>query len=431
MKFTSKSLQNAGIYFFANVLNAAIPFLLLPILTRVLSPAEYGTIAMFTVVMSIANAFTGMSVHGAISVRYFQLDKRALAEYIGVCFGILAISTTVVSAVTVGLGTWLNALTNLSTPWLMAAVAMSGLQFVVNIRLALWQAMGNARRYGTFQVGLSGANVGASLVLVLIAGLAWQGRVLGQALSLVSFALIGVYLLYRESYIVFTRHEWHVRSKDILQFGMPLIPHVVGGLLISYGGQMIVTHRFGVAETGFYAVGLQIGNAMVLVSDAFSKVYGPWLYRELNGATEQRKTLIVGVTYAVALAFIALSALAALVVQMLLGLVVGERFAGATDVATLIAIGNGIGGIYFALSNFFFFTSKTKFIPIVTVISGITSLAAMWVLSTYWGLLGVAAGFVVGQVLMVILAWTLSHYIYPMPWLQFRPALHALKQRRA
>ena len=38
---------NAAIYTLANVTNSAIPFLLLPVLTRVLSPEEYGLVTIF------------------------------------------------------------------------------------------------------------------------------------------------------------------------------------------------------------------------------------------------------------------------------------------------------------------------------------------------------------------------------------------------
>ncbi|MCV5446120.1 oligosaccharide flippase family protein, partial [Escherichia coli] len=40
-------LKNSSIYLAANILNAAIPFILIPILTRYLTIEEYGQIAMF------------------------------------------------------------------------------------------------------------------------------------------------------------------------------------------------------------------------------------------------------------------------------------------------------------------------------------------------------------------------------------------------
>ncbi|MGJ3660750.1 oligosaccharide flippase family protein, partial [Shigella boydii] len=39
--------KNSSIYLISNIFNALIPFILLPILTRNLTPYEYGQIAMF------------------------------------------------------------------------------------------------------------------------------------------------------------------------------------------------------------------------------------------------------------------------------------------------------------------------------------------------------------------------------------------------
>lgn len=44
-----KLLRGASVYLTSNILNSAIPFLLLPILTRYLSTEEYGKIAMFQI----------------------------------------------------------------------------------------------------------------------------------------------------------------------------------------------------------------------------------------------------------------------------------------------------------------------------------------------------------------------------------------------
>ncbi|MDP2230729.1 hypothetical protein [Methylotenera sp.] len=54
---------------FANVLNGVMPFLLLPILTIVFMPEEYGLVTLISAVIAIIGAFTGLSV---LSVKYFD-----------------------------------------------------------------------------------------------------------------------------------------------------------------------------------------------------------------------------------------------------------------------------------------------------------------------------------------------------------------------
>jgi O-antigen/teichoic acid export membrane protein len=186
----SKLFGNAAIYLVANILNAGIPFLLLPILTRVLTPTDYGTVAMFGIVLSVLGAFTGLSVHGAIGVRYFQLEKEELAEYVGTCIGILVISTSVLFLLIALYGSWLAEISGVPSDWLLVAVVLSGFQFLGNIRLSLWQVSGAAKKYGVFQITQSLFNAAFSLILILAVGMAWEGRVLGQSAAVMLF---GVY----------------------------------------------------------------------------------------------------------------------------------------------------------------------------------------------------------------------------------------------
>src|SRR5688572_13090559 len=233
-----------------------MPLLLLPVLTRELSPPDYGVVAMFGIFLSIFGAFTGLSVHGAIGVRYFQLDSRALAEYVGSCIIILVIATAAMLLVVTALGTELERVSGVPTAWLLVAVVISGLQVLGAIRLSLWQAAKQAAKYGAFQISQSLLNGGLSLLLVLAAGLGWRGRVLGQVAAIALFSVVAFCLL-RVDGLVAKSRAWREQSRDAIKFGVPLIPHVLGALATATAGQTIVMNMFGAAETGLYVVGAQ------------------------------------------------------------------------------------------------------------------------------------------------------------------------------
>ncbi|MEW0490716.1 oligosaccharide flippase family protein, partial [Escherichia coli] len=57
--------KNSSIYLISNIFNALIPFILLPILTRNLTPYEYGQIAMFQTLVSGLASLTGLNTVGA------------------------------------------------------------------------------------------------------------------------------------------------------------------------------------------------------------------------------------------------------------------------------------------------------------------------------------------------------------------------------
>src|SRR5690606_21568052 len=104
--------------------NASIPFMMLPILTRFLTPEQYGEVAMYQTWIGALNAVLGLSLHGAAVRKFYDADLRAgeLAEFIGACFQILLISNILVTCFVLSLNAHLSQLTGLKTVWLLAGI---------------------------------------------------------------------------------------------------------------------------------------------------------------------------------------------------------------------------------------------------------------------------------------------------------------------
>lgn len=417
MKLRSKLFGNAAIYLGANILNAGIPFLLLPILTRVLTPADYGTVAMFGIVLSVLGAFTGLSVHGAIGVRYFQLEKKALAEYVGACVGILVTSTAVLFLLVAVFGSWLAVVSGVPSDWLLVAVVLSGFQFLGNIRLAIWQVSGEAKKYGAFQITQSLLNAAVSLVLILMVGMAWEGRVLGQAVAVMLFGIIALWWLLKDGLMRLSK-GWRAHSRDALKFGVPLIPHVIGGLLIVAADRFVIVRLLDVAQAGIYMVALQVGQALGLMTESFNKAYAPWLMKNLSKPTEALRITIVRGTYLYFVLVLGAATVFGLLAPLFLGFLVGESFRAAGGLVIYIALGFAFGGCYFMVTNYVFFESKTKVLAFVTLVSGLVNIPLMFILVGYSGITGAGQAFMLTNALSFIGTWWLAQKLHPMPWLK-------------
>lgn len=413
---------DATVYLGANILNAGIPFLLLPILTRVLSPADYGTVAIFGIMLSVFGAFTGLSVHGAIGVRYFQLERGQLAQYVGACTGILLFSTAIVGLLIVIGGNWLAQVSGIPEIWLLVAVVLSGILFLINIRLSLWQVSGKARQYGAFQVCQGISNGALSLLFVLAYGMAWEGRVSAQVIAGAIFGSIALYCLIREREIAqpqFARRD----VTDALRFGMPLIPHVLGGLVIVSSDRLIITNMMSVDAAGVYTVSMQFGMILGLIADAFVKVYGPWLYKQLKIETSESRLRVVGATYFIWIGFLVVALVLTELSEVFLPYLVGKDFIGAGDYVGWFFIGQAFSGMYYSVAGFFFFSSKTSIVSIVTISAGAVSILSTLALVGSYGLAGASISYAAAHGVCFVIAWILSQRVSPMPWRECRSAI--------
>jgi O-antigen/teichoic acid export membrane protein len=170
---------------------------------------------------------------------------------------------------------------------------------------------------------------------------------------------------------------------------------------------------------------------MGLISDAFAKSYGPWMYEKLRDDSVAGRHFIVGVTYYIFFVFLVFSTIASIGIFIIFPYIVGDDFLRAKYLTTFFIFGNGFVGMYYAVAGFFFYSSKTKFVSIVTISSGIISILAMWYFGQWLGLKGVALGYFFSQVILFLLAWFVSSLVYPMPWLQIRYALAAVSSAQS
>jgi O-antigen/teichoic acid export membrane protein len=413
-----KALGSAGIYLGANLVNAGIPFLLIPVLTRVLSPADYSLVAIFTVSLAVFGAFTGLSLHGSVGARFFKLPPAEFSRFVSAGMGLVCLSTTVVIAIVVLAGSQLERVTGLSLPWILAAVVGSSLLAMSNVRLAVWQVSGNAARFATFQICQSLLNAGMTLVFVFLLALKWEGRIAGQLLAIGVFAAIAVLLLWREGLVV-RIESFRQHSVAVLRFGLPLVPHVIGAMLIAGGGQVLVANTLGPTEAGLYVIAMQFGAAFGVCAEAFGRAYQPWLFSRLQDGGEKSELLIVGVSCSVFGGFLVVAGIGAVVAYVMFPLIVGSQFEAARPLLFSFFAGAGFQGMYLAISGIFFYFEKTKYLAMVTVGSGVACLFAMWALGSRFGLAGFAVAFAFSQLLTFVFALLVARRIRPLPWKRF------------
>jgi O-antigen/teichoic acid export membrane protein len=407
-------LGPALIYVVANVLTAAIPLLLLPLFTRVLSPEDYGRIAMFGVVVQLLGALAGLSVHGAIGVRFFDRDTMDFPRFVGSCLAVLAGSLLLVLAIVALTLPLLETFTKLPGPWLLVAVAVSGANFVVQSQLAIFQSAGQPIRFGALRLTQAALDLGLSLVLVLGLGLAWQGRAAGVAIAAAAAAALALAMMRSGGWLRLPGTRDYARQA--IKFGLPLVPHAIGGLLIASVDRFMISNILDVGSAGIYLVAVQIGLVLNLVTDAGNRAFAPWLMRSLKQRDADLDLAVVRLTYVGFGVLLALGLVMGLAAPALLSVLVGEQFRSAGPVVIYVTVGQAFGGMYYLVTNYVFFAGKTGKLAAVSLTSGLFNVGLSYVLLTTRGLEGAAQAFMAAQLLLFVGTWWLASLTHPMPW---------------
>ena len=408
-------LGPASVYMLANVLRAVVPFALLPILTRYLTPEEYGFVAMFQVLVGFIGPLVGLNVHGAVQRRYYDRDGTDLPAYIGSSLAILFGSASAVAAALLVVGPWIGNLASLPTAWIWGVLVTALFQFLVQIRLVMWQSQVRPWLYGTFQVLLTVFDLAVSLWLVVRLGWGWEGRVTGMIVTYGVFGSLGLGMLAWDGWI-----KWRPRRdymRNALQFGVPLVPHMFAAFALTATDQLFITNMLGVDDTGIYLVASQAAGAIGLMAVSANKAWTPWIFERL-GRTEESLGSVVRV---MCMAFFVIAAgvlILSVAAPLLLSVYVGKSFQSASQYISLLAIGQGFQAAYLVIVGVLFYAERTKVLASVTLATAALNAALNYPLILAFGMAGASLATALSFAVKFTAVLFAVRTLYPLPWLQ-------------
>jgi O-antigen/teichoic acid export membrane protein len=408
-------LKSGATYAIGNATSAAVPFLLLPLLTRMFGPAEYARIVNFGLLVTFCTAFAGLNMHAALGVVRFQRPESEVPAFTGNALALIGLSTATVTAIVALLAAVFPALFGgLGAGWAALAVVTAGSNVVQMSRLVMWQSQHRAAANVTLQVFTSMLNVSLSLVAVLLLGFGGDGRNGAIAVASIASACIafGHFVLSRE--VEFSIDRRHVRT--LLVFGAPLIVHTVAAVVMSSADRWTVSAKLGPAELGVYGAGAQLGMVMSLIADAFVKAYSPWLYGKLASNEPADRRYAVGAIYTAMPAFVVLAAVVGVGMVWLSAMLLGERYRAATAVLPWFMLGGAFTGIYVCTSVLFFFSGRTALLAAATSSAAVLGSLVTWILVSNFGVRGASMGFASTQAMLAIFTTALAMRSFDLPW---------------
>ena len=415
----SSLFKSAFVYGLASAFNGALPFLLLPVLTRYLTPDDYGMVTIFTTLISFFNVFIGLNVHGAVFNKYFFYKENKdlnFGEYISSALIILFSAGAAVLLLTLLAANHLVSIIELPSSWIIIACTTPIFQYFILIQLAIYQASQNAKSYAKLLIFQSFLNVCLSLLFVISFAYGWHGRVMGIMSALYITGFISLILLCRKFSIKPNFRKEHITN--ILKFGVPLVPHTLGAILISLADRFIITHVATVKDAGLYQAGLQVSMIIMFFTESFNKAYSPWLYSSLQKKSAELNVKIVRFTYLYFVGILLVAALINFIPEKLLVYVLGTKFLESQNYILWSSFAYAFNGMYLMVCNYIFYSEQTKYLAFITLPAGLINIGLSYYLTSKIGVIGASISMAISYALMFLLTWHRSAKLVQMPWLE-------------
>ncbi len=191
-----KLVHAGAVYALANITSAGVPFLMLPILTRALTPAQYGEVVSFYMLVAVCSSVAGLGLHGAVGVRWLDPSKGDPRRYTGSALLLVGVTTTLAAALSAMLAPRFGI--GLSPGLCSLAAVVAGAATLQGTRFAVWQSRERPLPAAMLQVSSAALNITLSLLGVLALRLGGTGRIVGALVASVLVAAISFLLLLRD-----------------------------------------------------------------------------------------------------------------------------------------------------------------------------------------------------------------------------------------
>jgi O-antigen/teichoic acid export membrane protein len=419
-------VRSGAIYGAANVLSAAVPFLLLPVLTRALSPQQYGEVISFYLLVAVCGAVAGLGLHSAVGVRWLDRGAGDPGSYTGSAI-VLVLLTTFVSALLAAIAAPRIGI-ELSPGLCALAAVVAGANVLQSMRFAVWQSHERPFPAAMLQVALAVLNVGLSLMAVLMLHLGGRGRILGAAAASAVMAIVSIASMVYDG--AATTASWR-DLRALLRFGVPLTPHTLAATLLGNADRFAVASHLGAASLGVYGTATQLGSVIGVLADACTKAYSPTVYRWLSQRSARSRLRVVAVAYLSIPVWLVLAGALWFGFMLAAPLLLGSAYRSASVLALWFLLGGALNAIYLNIAGLFFFTGRTEWISVASVGASVLALLVASPAVVRFGVNGGGATYFLSQFALLLAAFALARRIAPMPWARPRLALRVLFNRQS
>jgi O-antigen/teichoic acid export membrane protein len=386
-----KLLRNGVIYTLGNSLTALLPLLLLPLLTKSLTPLEYSEISVFQIYIFILTPLVGLESVSAVSRAYFERDVQ-LSEYINTAF-LLVVGSGLAIALLILLSMLADLKFGVSSRLALLAVAYCVLLYPFSVLANLKINEGKPFDYVLLNLLFFTANV--LLVVILFFKMNRHDATLRIGPMLGASFICGVLALH----VLFLRGYLSIKPgfkclKKIGRYSAPLVVHAFAGALLGSGPILVMKAMGEEVQIGYYSIALTFGSLISILAVGLNKAVAPWL---LDAYEHDRRVLIryrrmgTFASLGVLLIFPIYLLLESTVVD-LLGYVIDTRYLEYRFHMKWVVIGFLLNAIYLIFVNILFCWKATASLAAFTVVSAALGLSVSFVAATHWGVQSVGAG---------------------------------------
>jgi O-antigen/teichoic acid export membrane protein len=398
-------------YTAASILSKVIAVALLPLYTRYLSPADYGTAEVLFAAVVAASIVIRLGVIEAV-LRFYYKAGEDPARVVSTSFATLFWASTAAALVALPFAGQISEALLVRPAPDLARIAIGGL-WVLTLHeylLTLFRLEERARAF--FAVTIANVLVAIALTVVLVVGAdeGARGLLLGSYASGAAFVL-GLIVVHRRRLSLWIDRALLGR---LIRFGLPTMPAELSLYALNFADRIIIFRTLGATEAGLYSVAVKFAQAVNVLVRGFQLAWPPLAY-SIRDDGDARRTYAAVVTWFVAgCAFVVIGMW--LFSRWIVRALAAPKFFESYEAIGLISTAVTLYALYMVLVVILGRTGRTEFNFPATIAALAVNVALNLLLVPSMGIVGAGIALVASYLVVLALMYGFTQRLFPVPY---------------
>jgi O-antigen/teichoic acid export membrane protein len=419
MKEHLKNLsKHSFVYTAANMLTKAVGIFLIPVYVRYLTQEEYGIISLLAPVGTVLLTLFDFGQKATFTRFFFDYpdksdeQKELLGNIVIVNLFLMLLGCAVLFVW--GQSLFDKFIGNVAFyPFIVLTIGTSVTQVLFELKLSVFRSRNQSWQYGMYSFTRFLFIVLLTIIMVVIYKMGAKGKLLSEFLVTLFYMVITLYLLLKD--IKFNINFDIIKS--VFHYSMPLMPHIISGVLMGLVAKYFINLYHGLALTGIYNIAFLLSSVMSIIVLSINQVWSPVFFKMAHENEPEANRVFVRLTtyYYCFVGFFGLMII--FFSKEFVMLFATKEYMSSIDVMPALTMSAFFNGLYFTVSSkVYFVKSAIRLLPIASIIGLVVNILFSWLLVPSMGMAGAAWATLGANFAIFAITYYLSQKYFYMPY---------------
>lgn len=407
MSSNNKKALTAGTwYVISNFMIKAIALLTTPIITRLLTPEDYGLSTTYLSVFNIITIIGTLDLYSSVQIANFDFEDNELDSFMSSILGLSSLSVFLLYMV-------VRIFPEFSLQMMGLDLNLIGFLFLnvllTNAYTLLQTKHRSQLKYKKFVLMSVFVSILSPIISIILINRMeenlYLGRIVGNALPqmILSIFIFG-YIIFKGK-TLFNKVYWNYA----LKISIPLIPHHLSGSILSQSDRIMINNLVGATQVGLYSLAYSYSTILQVLWTSFNQAWVPWFYGKMKEQKyEEIKYFVKPYSILFSLFYMGMVGLGPEAIQ-----VFGpSQYQSGMWIVPPVLLGIFFQFLYSLYVNIEFYLKKTQYIAIGTFIAAGVNIVLNFIFIPKYGYIAAAYTTLIGYIILFIL-----HYYIVKNWI--------------